>query len=154
MDDSGVPTKRYSDYRNSEISRKVLAEGIKEGYLDLFRTFPDAYKQEDKKIKGFFSSVSRLGETAINYMVGTFQALCSMADFDGEYVPTQETGGTSEDSDEKEGQTLEISRAPEIADGSTVTINVNLQLSLPETKDYEVYDKIFESLKKNLLDRK
>ena len=39
LDDTGTPTKRYLDYRNSEISKKILAEGIREGYPDLFKTY-------------------------------------------------------------------------------------------------------------------
>ena len=32
-----------------------------------------------------------------------------------------------------------------------ITVNVNIQLTLPETKDDTIYDKIFVSLKKHLL---
>lgn len=152
LDDSNKPTKRYTDYRNSEISKKVLAEGIREGYPDLFKTFPDAYKQDNKKLKGYFGSVTKVGEAAINYMVGTFEALCSLADFDGELeLPPEEGEGTAGGNPPRPG--TKIPKITETWDGGAVTINVNLQLSLPETKDYEVYDKIFESLKKNLLDR-
>jgi hypothetical protein len=32
-----------------------------------------------------------------------------------------------------------------------VTVNVNIRLELPATQDADVYDKIFESLKKHIL---
>lgn len=154
LDSSNKPTKRYADYRNSEISKMVLAEGIRDGYPDLFKTFPDAYMQDSKKLKGYFSSVTKVGESAINYMVGTFQTLCSLADFgDGPVIVPENREDPSELGTAK-GKDGKLQTFQELPVGNAVTINVNLQLSLPETKDYEVYDKIFESLKKNLLDRK
>lgn len=153
-DNSGVPTKRYTDYRNNDISKKVLAEGIREGYPNLFRTYPNAYKQDPKKLQAFFSSDTTLGAQAVNYIVGTFQALCSLANFDGEDTPINTDGKELTEPSGNNSTSPKVPISPEMIEGSSVTINVNLQLSLPETKDYEIYDKIFESLKKNLLDRK
>lgn len=154
LDVSGKPTKRYTDYQNSENSKKVLAEGIREGYSELFKLYPDAYKQDTKKLNGFFKTETKLGDKAVSYIQGTFQALCSMADFDGEYTPPPADGEELAEPSKDNGNSSNVPIIPDMMDGSSVTINVNLQLSLPETKDYEVYDKIFESLKKNLLDKK
>src|SRR5258706_11336283 len=44
LDDNNVPTKRYYEYLDKNIAPKVLADGIKEMYSDLFAIKKDANK--------------------------------------------------------------------------------------------------------------
>ncbi|AIG98681.1 hypothetical protein AFULGI_00019300 [Archaeoglobus fulgidus DSM 8774] len=82
-------------------------------------------------------------ENTIEKMIQTFKALCELADFESnseeyphnEVVPSREGLTTLMEKQTPKG----------------LTINVNIQLQLPATTDEEVYDKLFRSLKRNLL---
>lgn len=81
VDDAGVPTERYKNYRDKSQARKVLAKTIKESYLELFKVYPDAYNKDHQTLQNYFSTHTGLGERAVKSMVETFKALCSMAEF-------------------------------------------------------------------------
>ncbi len=78
---SNMPTDRWRAYCVKRKSRRVLAEGISEGYAELFRLYPDAHQRSDTELKDFFQSHLSSSDQVINATVGTFKALCSLADF-------------------------------------------------------------------------
>ena len=53
---SNMPTDRWRAYCVKRKSRRVLAEGISEGYAELFRLYPDAHQRSDTELKDFFQS--------------------------------------------------------------------------------------------------
>lgn len=53
--------------------------------------------------------------------------------------------------EEKESLTSQMSKNLSTNRGNGVTINLNIQLTVPETTDEKVYDKFFEAMKKHLL---
>lgn len=96
-----------------------------------------------------FSSQSSAGKQTIDRMVTTFKALSGLAEFDGQ-APTAASGAAPQ------------VPAPVIAPGGTplaaperqaagLTVNVNIQLTLPETTDSKVFDAFFKSMKQHLL---
>jgi len=75
--------------------------------------------------------------------VDAFQVLCKFADFGAPAVtitPTPTPGAAPT-------PTVQLPVTKEAG----VNLNVNIRLELPATQDAEVYDKIFQSLKKHLL---
>lgn len=153
-DSSNVPTERWKLYRNKTQAPKVMAAAIKEAYASLFSMYQDAYRKDDEAITNFFTSNSTVGQKAIQYMVRTFRELCNLADFrEPTDIPLKEKSPVLEpliQEHTKEPQEI-IVDTQELRHG--VTLNINIQLTLPETKDGSIYDKIFESLKKNLIER-
>jgi hypothetical protein len=145
LDTSNVPTDLWRRYRNPVESRAVLAQAIRSGYSDLFRTFPDAYRKDREALYAFFSSQTGKAESTINLMVSTFLNLKDLADFEVaevEPTPVPEPTPIAEEP--------QIPRPVERRRGIS-EIHINIQLVLPETTDTSVYDSIFESLKKHLL---
>lgn len=144
IDSSGVPTEFWKKYKNPKEARKILAKAIMQGYKKLFATYPDAYKKDRETIYAFFSSETGKAKETVDKMVTTFINLCQLADFEGVTLETP--------SEEVEvGEKKEFKRVPAIPPG--VTLNVNIQLTLPATDDASVYDKIFKALKEHLLSR-
>ncbi len=47
--EQGVPSERWSRYRGSQ-QRRVLAEGIVEGYSELYATYPDAHNRTNAEL--------------------------------------------------------------------------------------------------------
>ncbi|MBA4382907.1 MAG: hypothetical protein C0406_10110 [Sideroxydans sp.] len=153
VDQSGKPIdNRWLTYRGDKSrARKVLAEGIYKGYTELFQTYPDAHQRSYSDLESFFSTRSTAGAQVISQTVKTFMTLCELADFSDVaafvQLPTPEPLSPSGVVDAAPG----ITRTAVRGLGTGVTININIQLTLPETTDENVYNKFFEALKTHLL---
>lgn len=157
----GIPTDAWKNYRNREIATKVLGSSIKSAYSDLFQTFPDAYRKDNEALRNYFSVHTSVGEQSISAMVSTFKALCELATFPEDeksemYTENEEaktpTPNQVSDSNSiplNKQSTLAIPSCPNTTNG--LSLNINIELHLPATQDGEVYDKLFEALKKHLL---
>ncbi|MDI9643412.1 MAG: DUF5343 domain-containing protein [Archaeoglobales archaeon] len=146
VDSNGVPTDLWKKYRNKELAPKVLAEAIKNAYKQLFDTYPDAYRKDKEALRNFFASETGLSERTVERIIQTFKALCELADF----REVEDRGTLKEESP----HTVDAAHRPvQMTDvpAKGVTINVNIQLQLPATSEEEIYDKLFRSLKRNLL---
>lgn len=83
LDDANRPTEKWSRYRGGDY-KKVLAEGIREGYLELFAIYPDAYNRTDEDLENYFRTKTTEEKQVISAIVRTFKALCELADFSSE----------------------------------------------------------------------
>jgi len=140
IDDSNVPTDLWRNYKNPTKSGGVLAQGIKEGYKDLFGTYADAHRKDREALYAFFSSKTGKAKRTVDLMVKTFASLCQLADFGKELELAPEPSMP---------ERARISIKPE--KGVISEIHINIQLHLPATSDSSVYDSLFKSLKKHLL---
>lgn len=146
LDSGAKPTAVYRDYMNTSIRRSVMASCVKKSYSDLFDLHPDANRKDNETLANFFRSETGLGSDAVNMMVSTFKTLCELADFDSEYTPTsaqQPVQGI-------EGVQL---ATRQISSDGKLTVNLNIQLVLPETENVDIYESIFKLLEKYLLKR-
>jgi len=148
VDNNGVPTERWLKFR---ADNKVLAEGIMEGYKELFDVYPDAYNRSKEDLFNFFSTKTTAGNQVINKMVGTFLELCKIADFSNITSSdiVHDTPSLSKTEKKVSEKVLQRKQLGNLEHG--ITININIQLTVPETTDDEIYDKFFEALKKHLL---
>lgn len=145
-DSRDSPTQRWIDYRGDH-PKRVLAECIREGYAELFSTYLDAHRRSDAELKNFFKTHSSAGEQVIAKTVSTFRVLCELADFGGE-PPGRPSAKPSHPADGGGPIPRATGLAPGFAAG--MTVNINIQLSLPETTDETVYDRLFASLRRHL----
>lgn len=83
-DNSGVPTERWRRFKNPQIAKTVLSEGIRDAYSDLFQTYEDAYRKDREALYAYFSSKTGLAKNTIDLIVNTFVNLCALADFGAE----------------------------------------------------------------------
>ena len=149
VDPSGSPTDRWRGYRDKRLSGKVLAEGIIAGYSELFGTYPQANQKNEEDLRAFFSTRTSAGTQVINRTVGTFKALCELADFSASPAEVAVSEVPAPVQQEETGLSLVTPTVNSTQHG--VTININVQLTLPETTDEAVYDKLFAAMKKHLL---
>ncbi|MDH5451586.1 MAG: DUF5343 domain-containing protein, partial [Candidatus Bathyarchaeota archaeon] len=143
IDSNGVPTQSFNDFRTAK-SKQVMASALRKTYAELFQIYPDPINQSNEDLTNFFAQKepSKKKGTLQRY-VNTFKTLCEFADF-GAVLVTPKV------------EVKEAEKVVEVAKVTTqlpsgVTINLNIQLTLPATEDATVYDKIFKSLKENLL---
>jgi hypothetical protein len=143
----GVPTERWSQYRGGK-SKKILAEGILEGYSELFATYPDACNRSNQELENFFSTRTSSGKQVIQKTVGTFKSLCDLADFSGEdKVKTKATGKSK--SIDQPSKSIDIEEG--VSFSPSIHIDIQIHIS-PETTSDQI-DKIFSSMQKHIFKR-
>ena len=145
----GVPTARYHAYRGHSQSRKVMAEALREAYGDLFTIKAEPTDADRALIEGKFKSAHNTSERVAKLMASTFHALLPLA------VLKATTSKPVEPKVETKIETPPNS-GPTTADQPPIqhapTLHYNIQIHLPATKDVEVFNAIFKSLREHLLD--
>ena len=151
IDQSAKPTQYWRDYRDKSRSSQVMADCLRRSYDELFNTYPDAYNRSDEELKNFFSTKTSAGDQAVIKTVGTFKALCSLADFTQPNNPPTPNRDTSNIPSQGQNEIVphKVTYSPEVQSG--LTVNINIELSLPSTTEKEVYDNLFAALKKHIL---
>ena len=143
LEETGKPSQSFRDFR-TEKAGQVMAEALKQTYSELFETYANPYEKTRKELENFFAIDSDLKKATLGMMADTFNLLCEFADF--KVVPAVPKAERKE----PEKKVVEAARVTtQMPTG--VTINLNIQLTLPATEDATVYDKIFKALKENLL---
>lgn len=147
IDSAGAPLQLWKDARTKP--NLAVAQGVKAGYSDLFKTFPDAHRKDGEALTNFFKAKTTVGDAVVRQMVSTFQTLAQYGDFEAANegaVNSLESGSPS---------VVTIPTVPvagQISATNGVTINLNIELVVPTDATGEVYDKFFGAMKKHLLD--
>ncbi|WP_306051377.1 DUF5343 domain-containing protein [Oceaniradius stylonematis] len=149
----GAPQERYYSFLDRSISQRVLAEGIREAYADLFAvntsadkmTVDDAYN----KLRTLYKGDKK--DTVIKNIAKTFVALSNYADFRPVQRPSNEK---DEDQNEKAKEAPppkgmdDDNASPKRLDVRSLQYHINIVL--PDTRDQAVFDAIFKSMRDHL----
>lgn len=153
LDTDGVPQERYYQFLDRTQSGRVLAEGIREAYSDLFAVNTNAHElgvdEVRNKLRTLYAGTKK--DTIISHIAKTFVALCEQADFDAVEPKVKKkaegvTDSTPEQSIEQKGQSDSALAKGILLDSLQYHINI----VLPESRDQAVYDAIFKSLRQHL----
>lgn len=142
----GSPTLRYLEYRNHSASKAIMGEAIKESYSDIFLIKEKPSSSDKSLIEGKFKSFHNTSDTVAGLMSKTFFALVDLAEFNGD------TTSTSLKEREFEEQEEKPSPSKRVKTQGNFGLHYNIQIHLPATKDVEVYNAIFKSLKDHLIE--
>lgn len=144
----GAPTNRYHEYRSTAQSKRIMAEAIREAYGDLFTIKAKPTNSDRELIEGKFKSVHNASPNSAKLMASTFYALLDLADLSASPEQTVEIKSSSTET------TPSVIQATESATRghNRPSLHYNIQIHLPATKDIEVFNAIFKSLKEHLLD--
>jgi Family of unknown function (DUF5343) len=141
----GTPTSRYHSYRDHSQSRKVMGQALREAYSDVFTIKSNPTDADRALIEGKFKSAHNTSERVAKLMASTFLALLPLADL----TETTPSGVV----DKKVDDTAEPKELEKKSHNPTrPTLHYNIQIHLPATKDVEVFNAIFKSLREHLLD--
>jgi len=142
----GAPTERYHRYRDRSQSRRIMGEAMREAYGDLFVIKANPTDADRSLIEGKFKSAHNTTDRVAKLMASTFYSLLGLADLEPPakplQTPTTEIKASLPPPSKTEG-TPTATLSP--------TLNYNIQIHLPATKDVEVFNAIFKSLKEHLL---
>lgn len=144
IDQANIPTQRYKDFRSDTKSGFVMAKALKETYKDIYQANEYAHQLSKKELNDIVITTTGASkeDKSVAAVVGTFQELAKHATFDISEIP-EEIGGEPEE----EGIS-EPTKSGRLKFGISYTINLNL----PATTEIKVFDAIFKSLKKNIID--
>lgn len=151
----GVPTERYHLYRDKSKSKKVLGDALKEAYGEIFHINENPSDSDRQQIIGKFKSAHNVSDRVAEQQAITFYAFLKIADIskDSKKIlekplkkeqppPKEENSGTKDDEN----------NFRYIKDTGFSGLRYNIEIHLPATKDIEVFNAIFKSLKEHLID--
>ena len=158
---SNKPTDRWRSYQVKGNSRRALADGIKYGYSELFDVYPDAHLRSDAELKNYFQKHLSASDQVITATIGTFKALCSLADFKRQKAKranaqvTTPSPASQQQFDTGTGATL---AAPTPAPSPTPTpeiptLHTDIQIHIHPDADADQIREIFMNMAKYLYDK-
>ena len=147
LSSDGSPTARYHAYRDKSQSPRVLGEALREAYADLFTIKSRPTDTDRSLIEGKFKSAHNTSDRVAKLMAATFYALLPLADL--ELKPSAESNGKLKEVEEPTTEPASKGQHPVT---HKPTLHYNIQIYLPATKDVEVFNAIFKSLREHLLD--
>jgi len=145
IDANGKPNNNYANFRDSTQTKQVMATLLKKAYSDLFVPYPDPIHEDKKKLDNWFKTKMGVGDRTAERASSTFLTLCSFAEF--KELEKEEKEDKTKERKIEVGEKKEEKTPP----SEGVVVNLNIQLVLPATENVDVYDKIFKSLKENIL---
>jgi hypothetical protein len=83
INEDGAPTERYHAFLHHAQAPRILADGIRDAYADLFQADINAQDLTKTELFDKFRTLSQgqLSDLVINEMTMTFTELCTLADF-------------------------------------------------------------------------
>lgn len=146
----GAPTTRYHAYRDKSLSRKVLGEALREAYDDLFHINEHPSESDRQAIIGRFKSTHNATDLVAERQAATFLSLLKLADLPTPGKSTHkhpDHPAITEPAPAKPERPQQLQGIPAFSG-----LRYNIEVHLPATKDVEVYNAIFKSLREHLLD--
>lgn len=147
----GKPTPRYLDYRDHSRSKQVLGEGIREAYGDIFLIKEKPTNSDRAAVEGKFKSFHNVSDNVAGLMAKTFFALLPLADLSSRSSSITPSLKPTEPTQPEENEPPPVPAHSRSIRGAG--LHYNIQIHLPATKDIEVYNAIFKSLREHLFEQ-
>lgn len=148
----GKPTTRYHDYRDHSRSKSVMAEALREAYGDIFLIKEHPTDSDKTAIQGKFKSFHNVSDNVASLMMKNFYELLKLSDLKATPKKKKKEEIKTEDKtkdEEGNGSNVDTNNLPPIHGAG---LHYNIQIHLPATKDVEVYNAIFKSLREHLIE--
>jgi Family of unknown function (DUF5343) len=151
LNDDGAPTDRYYAFLDQTQAPRVLADGIRDAFEDLFQVNINANTLQKVDLINKFRTLSQgqLSDSVMDKMATTFTELCKLGDFQSSSPSKKEEGGMKKEVTPSAPAEKEEER-PARAKLSVEGLVYNIQIVLPESRDQAVYDVLFRSLREHL----
>lgn len=150
----GTPQPRYIAFRNKDKAASAIADAMREVYATLFEMNEYVYELDTEKLKALIveATGAEPDSTPVAKTLATFTVLNKMANFEAD------TTATTAETVEPQNEASITSQIPiQVTAPSTnpskegINLSYTINLNLPATKDIEVFNAIFRSLKQHLL---
>lgn len=163
----GSPTPRYHAYRDKSRSKAVMAAALRDAYGDLFHINEKPTSADRPALEGKFKTTHNATDRVAQEQVRTFLSLLALADLTASAENSPQIPDAGSDGEEKKAAGKEKDKdatgnlpkerekqEPSSTHGIPVIagLRYNIEIHLPATKDIEVFNAIFKSLKEHLLE--
>lgn len=152
LSSDGSPTQRYHEYRNHAKSKEIMGDALKEAYSDIFLIKSNPSDKDKDLVQGKFKSYHNTSDNVAKLHTNTFYALLDIADLNHDKAPKATNLKAPVEKVAASPSRPEARMQQSILPASAVGLHYNIQIHLPATKDVEVYNAIFKSLKDHLID--
>ncbi|HKK07124.1 MAG TPA: DUF5343 domain-containing protein [Gammaproteobacteria bacterium] len=154
----GTPTELYREFRNPKKSRTALGAAFRRLYERLYEMNEYIHDADDGDVLGLIVECtgSEKNSAATKYTLSTFNMLRKHADFEPNNEDIDEEDTKEELPPRLEKQIIDIQAPRDTGQGGAqrgINLSYTINLNLPATKDIEVFNAIFKSLKQHLLDQ-
>lgn len=151
----GSPTDLYREYRNPAKSRGAVGTAFKKLYVRLYEMNEYVHEASDQDVLGLIVECTgnEHDNAVTKYTLATFNMLRKHADFDNE-ENVVEVINYPQDNHTLNHQNPITVNIPQqnTQQGKGINLSYTINLNLPATKDIEVFNAIFKSLKEHLLE--
>jgi len=148
----GNPTSRYLEYRDHSRSKQILGQAIREAYADIFLIKEHPTISDKNAVEGKFKSFHNASDNVAGLMTKTFYGLLPLADLSADSHSRAKTDPSPKQAQEPEDIKKKADFKMPNGGALDPSFHYNIQIHLPATKDVEVYNAIFKSLKEHLID--
>lgn len=156
----GAPTELYKEFRNPKKSRSALGKAFKRVYSRLYEMNEYVHDADDSDVLGLIVECTggEKNSPSTKYTLSTFNMLRKHADFEADEILEWEQGEEKE-SIQGSGHAVNLPptyptmSAHTVGQQKGINLSYTINLNLPATKDIEVFNAIFKSLKEHLLDQ-
>lgn len=171
IDDEGTRTDNAQNtftLHDESAFRKAFSEIVKTAYSDLFALHGDgAWNLEYSKLITFFRQTDQSSQLVGSRQAGTFTALATYAGHVTPSALTKAKAVQAKPNSPKRAKPISKGASPATAQALSANVSANgdavnagnrnlgltvrIEINLPATGDQETYDKIFKSIRENLL---
>jgi hypothetical protein len=163
IDETGARTEkgqRVFTLHDASSFEKEFSELVKSAYADLFKLHgEDAWTLDSGKLITYFRQTDQSSELVGTRQTGTFKALAAYAGHAAAPAGAQRMKAKPAPSGKAKPKAIEkltepprktLNGSPK-ARGDSVGLTVRIEVNLPANGDQDTYDKIFKSIRENLL---
>jgi hypothetical protein len=154
----GTPTDLYKEFRNPRKSRLAVGRAFKKLYQKLYEMNEYVHDAKDQDVLGLIVECTggEKDSTATKCTLSTLNMLRRISDFDNEDEIDVEMSDSSNGQAASIQPNIRTTPQFQIAPqgqhaGKGINLSYTINLNLPATKDVEVFNAIFKSLKEHLL---
>lgn len=155
LDTDGVPTDRYFEFLDRSNSARVVADGIRDSYSDLFAVQKNANELSTdevfNKLRTLYKGAKK--DDLIKRIASTFSYLCDYADFTLSRIDKPKLDNLQDINQTKDTNSTppkESDPVKSVGNISLDSLQYHINIVLPESRDQAVYDAIFKSLRDHL----
>ena len=141
----GDTTPRWTFMKSNFES--AIAEGVLEGYHELFQTYTNAHLQDDEVLFNFFKGQTSESNDRVANMVNAFRAFVELGNFES----ALDVATVNDQERITEPSIVGSKQDHEVNIRDSFALNVNIQLQVPLDTSGEAYEKFFEAMRKHLL---
>lgn len=154
----GSPTELYSEFRNPKRSRIAVGKAFKDLYTRLYEMNEYIHDASDDEVLGLIVQCTggEKDSRVTQQTLSTFNMLRKIADFDTEIVESEVDESENMGASNNLNSSLPLPQfnqsSSQSSQGKSINLAYTINLNLPATKDIEVFNAIFKSLKQHILD--